>query len=235
MIRAFILALALLLQGIPFPGPGRVPVGGGGSGITEDSSQRCVSADNTITCTQSAVTSGKLLVCGGAIYNSSDTLAGGDIHDSVGTSWTVLYYNNVVSIQDLFIMYGFAGGSGANTITLSTHAGAERNFGCTQFENVNATPFSVDGGSASGTDMAPTTAITTTVTNSLVAAVMAHVSGASTLTAGTGFTEVAQQSSVANDPFEFEFKVVTTATTYNPNWTTGSTVNWGAASAAFKP
>lgn len=194
----------------------------------------CLTADNGTTCAfGSNVTSGNLILCGGGIYNSAANPATGDFTDTRSTTLTVTQWGPGPVAQRLVIVYGVLGSGGADTVTLGTHAGAQRNFGCGEFTGQNANPFDANGTNSTGTSMAPSSAITPVAATVLVVGVMSHISGASTLTPGTGFLQIAEQESVANDPFNFEYKLNVSGAT-NATWTTGASVNWTASSMSFK-
>lgn len=199
-------------------------------------SQFAKTADNGVTAAfPGNITSGNLIIAVGGVYNSAGTPVTGDFTDTRGTTLTVSQFGPNPSAQRYFIAYGIATGSGANTVTFSTHTGAARNFAVAEFSGVSATPLDATGTLATGTSTSPACSLTTVAANALVIGVMSHVSGASSLTPSGSWNQIDEQESVVNDPFSAVYQIVTTATSYSPTWTTGASVNWGAVAWSFAP
>jgi len=94
MLRA-ILSIALLFQGIPFPGPGRAPAGGGGGGFTLITNTASQSGT-----TSSVDTTGANLI---VIYFAADSPT--TLSDSKSNSWTLLTLHNTMNGDDSRIAY----------------------------------------------------------------------------------------------------------------------------------
>lgn len=210
---------------------------GGGSGISEvgGGSQRSVSIDNVPTVIYAgSVTSGNLLVCEWSIFNSVGTPVAGDFTDTVGTTFDISLFS--VGSNRQLIIWGAAAGSGANTVTLATHAGAGRNGVCDEFTGQNATQPDAQGTGTTGTSTTPSDSITTANANALVLNSMSHEDGGSpSITAGSGYTLIGKIESTTNQPTAFVFKIVTTATAYTPDFTVGASVNWLDKAVSIRP
>lgn len=182
-----------------------------------------------------SVTSGSLLVVAGANWQATlpSTIS---VTDTLSTSYSVVQVDN--ASYSGFIAYGVASSGGANTVTVDpTQTGNYFSFSIDEFSGPHATPLDVDGGSSSGNSTAPLDAITTSTANDLIIGLMFHIDSVSdTLSPGSGYTQIGEQENNSTSQcHNAEFKIVTTATSYNVDWSTGSSRQWVAMTMAFKP
>lgn len=182
------------------------------------------------------VTSGCLLVVAGATFDGtpSTTIT---VTDSVGTSYTTLLGNDGVQTV-AFVARGLAAASGANTVTVDPNdTSAFISFAIDEFCGPDATPLDTDGGQSTGTGTAVSDSLVTVAAGALVVGVMAHTTaGTPSITPDSGWTQVGEnEDNSCCQSFSMIFQIVTTATTYTPSWTMGSSVNWIARSISFEP
>lgn len=178
---------------------------------------------NTVTSITVTKSSGGGAVAGGftTIFGSTGvTYAGGTAHE--------------------FIAYGIVTTAGTLTLQVATSDGTANNYyacGIDEFSGVDtSTPLDVNGGEATGSSAGSfTDTITTATSNDLVIGVLIADHSMSNLTPGAGYTQIDEDEVGVQQPFGAEFKVVTTATTYNVDWTlTEGAINFACVDAAFK-
>lgn len=202
-------------------------------GFAELSSQRAetrVSSDDPVPLAYpGSVTAGNLLIASGSTLG---TISG--ITDSVGSSWTVVQTSTYGSYGiSLFIAYGIAGGSGANTVSVNLAAGTFTSYAITEFSGVHATPLDANGGSSTGTSTTPSDSITTVAADALIIGVM-NPDIDTTITAG--FTEFGEEEDWNNwTTYNAQFMVATSPGSYNMTWTLGSSSLWLAQTVSFAP
>jgi hypothetical protein len=203
--------------------------------------QRATKVDNNVDTSALAypgnVTNGSLLVLAGACFKSAAAPQAFTISDTLTTSYTNLTAALGANIT-LLIAYGLAPSGGANTITIDpSGTGAFLSWSIDEFSGSHATPLDVDGGSSTGTDSAPQDSLVTLVDSDLLIGVMSFSNVAAvTITPGGSYTQIGEDEDGVNDQVHnMVFRIVTTAQSYTVDWSTGSSVTWGAYTAAFKP
>lgn len=183
------------------------------------------------------VTSGNLLVVGGAYWKGA-TIASVNVTDTRSTSYTTAL-GTQVSGWCPWVAYGLAPSSGACTVTVDPD-GAVLYGSCAidEFTGVNASPVDASAQVATGTSTAPTVSITTATAGALLIGAMSNggASNPGDLTPGASYTQIGElEDSASTWDFNFEFRIVTTATSYNVDWTTVNNSPWSAVTIAFKP
>lgn len=157
--------------------------------------------------------------------------------DTVGTSYTVIEKTLADGLTRLFIAYGIANASGANTITLSQDQAGQYNGVIDEFSTPNATPLNVDGGLSEGTSTAPSDAITTTADNALIIGVYGDASATATgsITENDGTLMAEDENGITSYRFSAIFLNAPTQQSYTIDWTLADSLTWGAQTASFKP
>jgi hypothetical protein len=177
-----------------------------------------------------SVTAGQFLVIAG----STDSTGAPTVTDTVSTSYTVVAGT---SGQNQFIAYGFAGGTGVNTATITTGGAYSLWFiGCTGFTGVHATPLDASFTEADGTSSTPSNSITTNTANALIVGVAADggsTNDAISVSPGTIFYEYELGGS--NNRGNCMFYIKAAAGSQQINWNFTSSATWAAALIAFKP
>lgn len=183
----------------------------------------------------SNVTSGNLIVC--AIRNGGNTLT--SITDSLSTTYTQAATINNGGNSYLWIYYGSATSTGANTVTTSWSSTSYVWVHCVELAGM-ATSSQLDTSDtqtfAIGTTDITTDAITTSQAKTYVM-MIATQNGFATYTAGTDFTLV--DGTIPTNTNNFggveEYIPGVTLTTYTPHFTSSSSATAGSAIvAAFK-
>lgn len=183
------------------------------------------------------VTAGQLLVAAGVNWNATTQTL---VFSGCSTTWAVVQgadQSGNGGVYKTFIAYGIAGASGPCTPTADpAGTGNYGSYSLDAFSGVNATPLDADGGDSTGTGTTPSDSITTGTANALILAVMSHTDGVAdrTLTPGGTMTQFGEIESVANAPHNAEFRIVTSATSYTPDWTVGTSVTWRAQTLSAK-
>ncbi len=235
--RRLILLLCLGLSVLAAPAWAAIAeVGSGSQRATYDATGANGNVDSADLAYPGNVTANNLLVCAGANWrNTGATIA---VSDTRGTSYTVLSTTLATNIT-LFIAYGIAPSSGANTVTVDpTSTGNYPSFSCDEFSGVHtSTPLDVDGGSSTNTGTAVSDSLTTLTANALLIGVMTHSASMTyTLTPGGSYTQIGEvEDNSGSTAFNAVFRIVTTATSYDVDWTLGTSATWAAYTAAFKP
>jgi hypothetical protein len=226
----WLLVIVLLLIGVP-AGAAINEVGSGSqragyAGTSEEPSHGLPFGGN--------VTAGNLIVVAGAVWQTS-VPASISVSDSQATSYTVLD-GTLGSTIRIFIAYGIAGGSGANTVTVDPDGSAYISFGINEFSGVDSTPLDADGGQSTASDSAPQDGITTVADNALIIGVVTQNSGSITITPDSGWTEIGESEDGSNtQPYNAMFQIVTSAGAYTASWTFAAARTWAARSASFEP
>jgi len=181
------------------------------------------------------VTAGSLLVVAGNNYHSPLTSAI-TVTDTVLTNYTVILGPTPLNSYTLFLAYGFAPSSGANTVRVDPDGtGNYINFAMDEFSGVDSgSPIDVDGGESTGHDDAPADSLVTTTAGVLIVASAGSLNDAGTWTAGTGWTLFGSQGSSSISSFAAEFQIVGGAGTYTADFVTTNTPNWGVYTVGFK-
>jgi hypothetical protein len=209
--------------------------------ITEVGSQRAtftslgVQVDSLAGAYPNNVTAGDFLVCGGQAFESGPP-SSITVTDTLGTTYTVLSYSPN-SVERLWIAYGIAPSSGANTVTANpSGSAAYMSFSIDAFAGVNTTtPLSVDGGNSTGTGTAVADSITTATANELIIGCMGYDGGNTTVAPGGSWTEIGQYvDNATGEIHALLFGIVTTAQAYSVDWTLGASRVWQCITASFK-
>ncbi len=197
--------------------------------------------DSTNLAFPGAISVGDLLVAVGTTWATATHT--NPVTDSLGHTYSVLQGADLSGnggVYKTFIAYKIATSAGTPTVTINPSvAGAYGSFSVDAFSGVDSsTPLDVDGGSNTRTAVAAASdSITTLTANDLIVAVMSHdiSSSSPTLTPNGSYTQIGEIESTANAPHNAVFLVVTTATSYTPDWTIGVLVDHSIAqTAAFK-
>lgn len=182
------------------------------------------------------VTSGNLLIVGGAVWNDPANTSI-SVTDSLGTTYTTLLGTiHTGNRLRSFIAYGIAPSSGANTVTVNPNgSNTYMSFSIDEFSGVDSTPLDADGGTTTGTGTAIADSITTASANALIIGVCTHnVAGSPTLTPGGSYTQIGELELNDDTAHNAVFRIATTATSYSVDWTLGSSGSWSAQTASFK-
>lgn len=189
------------------------------------------------------VTSGNFgIVCGG-IWNTPNgptviTTSKSAGTATIGSVTTVLGSTGITwsgGVGIPFISYFPITGTGSLTMNVQTELSSDwMNIACDEFSGVHATPLDVDGGEFTfvGTTT-PTDSITTLTANDLIVGVML-LGGSETITVGSGYTQIAEDESSAIQAYNAQFRIVTSATSYNVEWTLSIGNGGTIYNAAFK-
>ncbi|HEY7648940.1 MAG TPA: chitobiase/beta-hexosaminidase C-terminal domain-containing protein [Methylomirabilota bacterium] len=190
-----------------------------------------------------AVTAGNLLVVAGAEWRDNGGTTITAIQDTLNTAYT---RREFVSTSDpnyrLFIAFGRAPVSGANSVTVTTAAAAYTSFGIDEFSGIqDAASLETDGGGVSGGPSTTPSAPITTGSNALILGTMTfHVLAIvpANPDLGMGYTQIAEEenNSATNGhtSFNAEFKIVTTAGTYPVSWILGTSSEWDIYRVSFR-
>lgn len=181
------------------------------------------------------VTSGNLLILAGCGFTVGSADPAPTITDSIGTAYTVA--SAVVFTNGrLFIGYGVAPSSGANTVSVDwATADTGSSFSIDEFSGQHATPLDVDGGSSTGTSTTPADSLTTLAANDLLIGVMAHDgSSGISITPTANYTQIGEEETNTFQDHNAVFRIATSATSYTVDWTIGSSSPWGVYTLAFK-
>jgi hypothetical protein len=134
-----------------------------------------------------------------------------------------------------FIAYGVTPSAGANTVTVTTSANGYISFGIDEFTGQHASPFSVNGGSSTGTSTAPSDGITTLTANELIIGCLGVDIGSGVVTITSGQTEIGQEGNGNNfETYGASFQIAGAAGAYNQTWTLGTSQTWRVLTASFK-
>lgn len=193
------------------------------------------SFDSTTLAYLSNVVANNLLVVVGANWRSSGATL--SMTDTVGTTYTVLEHAYATNFT-LYIAYGKAAGSGANTVTIDPSSIANYGaFTIVEYSgNDTTTLLDVDGSFSTGTGTTASDDITTATANALIIGVMGFETATTrTLTPGGSYTELGEfEDNLAVVAYNAVSRVATSATSYAVDWTLGASDTWHAMTAAFK-
>jgi hypothetical protein len=178
------------------------------------------------------------LIIAGSTWTGNGAPLTFTINDTRGTNYTVKTSAQNPTVT-LFIAYGIAPSSGANTVTVDpVGTGVYISFSIDEFSGVSATPLDLDGSIVTGTGTTATRTLTTINSNALIVGLLTHdVAGVQTMTPGTGFTQIGEEEDNGNyQAHNAEFRIVTTAQSYTVDWATFSgSRTWGIHAVSFKP
>lgn len=215
--------------------------------IAEVGAQKAVVHDSSVGASTVAfpgnVTAGNLIILAGATANtfggissvvvakSSGTATIGTVSQSFGATGVVLGGFTT----KVYIAYAIVTGSGSLTLSITPDLGSGNytNAVIDEFSGVSATPLDVDGGEATGNSAGATDTITTVTTNDLIVGVIAIGFNVASITDGSGYTNL--DTDVTTAVYDAMFRIVTTATTYNVDWTWSGAQDWTIVNVAFKP
>jgi hypothetical protein len=217
--------------------------------IAEVSGRKNTGVGNNVTsatCSLSAnASSGNFVVVMGGVWNSGSGVTSVSVSSSGGGSTgafsTILGATGVSyagGVGKAFISYASVTGSGSLTFTVSTDVGSGNylNLACDEFSGT-AIALDVNGGEALASADNIVDTITTLTANDLIigVAVIANGGATKTFVDGAGYTNIATDGSSTTQAYDAMFQVVTTATTYNVDWSIpGFAFDWSAVNAAFK-
>jgi hypothetical protein len=194
--------------------------------------------DSTTLAYGSNVAAGNLLTCTGAIWNGNDVTSI-IITDTVLTPYTVVL--GTVSggtPNKTWIARGIAPSSGANTVTINPNgSGRYSSHSIAEFDNIDATPLDVDGGTSTGSSATASDGITTSATNTLVIGVMSQGSGSNhalTEDTGGGWALIGEVENAGNAPYSAQYQLFTSAGAKTASWTIAASVAWCAQTMSFK-
>lgn len=182
------------------------------------------------------VTSGCLLIVGGAVYDG-----GSGAPANIAVSSTKAIFTSITAIASgelsYFLARGVATSSGADTVTVNPDGtSAYISFGIDEFCGTDiVTPLDADGGTSTGTSTTPSDSITTTTAGALVVGVMTTPSTSSTITPSGSYTEIYEnEDSAISEPMSLIFEIKGVANTYAVDWTVGATMDWFVMTNSFK-
>lgn len=92
----------------------------------------------------------------------------------------------------------------------------------------------VNGGELSGSSTPFLDTITPLTANALIMGVIVLADNNRTITMGSGYTEIDTEPDNTYQPYSTEFKIATTVTSYNVDWSIDSANAWVILNAAFK-
>ena len=213
--------------------------------ITEVASQRASSgtnggADSDALAFPNNVTSGNLLVVGGATWVSGG-ITSISVTDSLtpSTTYTVVLgtaFGFLTGIRT-FLAYGVAPSSGACTVTVNpSGSSVDFSFGIDEFTGEADPPSDVNGGDTQGSSTAPSDGITTGVDNALILGLMTHSDIIATMAPEGAQTQISEEeSNVNNQCHNFSFKIVGAAGAQTMSGTLSVSDDWGEQTHSFKP
>lgn len=206
--------------------------------VSGQNAERVVTGvNNTTLAYPGNVTSGNLLVVWMAAFEGG----GADIQTPTDTR-TSTYTAIDLQVEPVVgaVMRGYwaiAPSSGANTVTfdLGGTATGDITVSVAEFSGVHATPF-VDGQNAGGTGTAVSTGdVTPTEDNCLLVAAVTHSGLNTTFTEEAGWTLLQEHEGGSADmPLATQYKVQTTATTEDADWTLGASRTWATQIGVWK-
>jgi hypothetical protein len=178
------------------------------------------------------VTSGNLLICVGAAFDSSGSTIG--VTDTRSTVYSVLSAVPFTGGR-LWIAYGIALSSGACTVTANvTPDTAGQSFSIDEFSGVNATPLDVDGGQTTATSTAVSDTLTTLTANDLLIGAACYDTATTTLVEGATYTLIGKEPSNAIQSHLAELRLVGAAQLYTVTATIGASQPNSMYTAGFK-
>lgn len=190
-----------------------------------------------------SVTAGDLLVISTTWDSSSGATSAPTVTDSVGTSYSLIgtAMMDTTHQQGFAVLYGLAGGTGANTATITYSGGtafmracASEYSGIASTSTLVTTNQVVQGTASTATDNATTPTATPTATGQLVFGAVCAVDEAATYTPGTGFTERQEDASTTGARIEHEDRSAPSTSAIAAKWTlSGSTAGLSALVAIF--
>lgn len=133
--------------------------------------------------------------------------------------------------------YALAPSSGACTVTVEINASGDYTCAIAEFSGVAAVSPLDTGTGGTGTGTAASAGnVTPSEDNCLIVAAMTHNGADRTLTEGAGWSLIQEnEGGSSNMPLSAIYKVQTTATTEDADWTIGTgSVNWAATCGVFK-
>ncbi len=194
--------------------------------------------DSTTLAYNSGVVAGNLLVNCGANWDGASTTAI-VITDSVGTSYTTVLGSSSGSTPNkVWIAYGIAAGSGANTVTINPDvSGAFASYTIAEFSGIDTTPLDASGTPATGSSTSAASSVTAVATSNLVLACMSQGSGGNwglTSDTGGGWTTLGEIESASNAPHHAQYQVFSSAGSKTATATIAASVPWSSLSLSFE-
>jgi hypothetical protein len=174
---------------------------------------------------------GNLLICAGRAYvaGAPPTIS---VTDTRSTSYTVIQ-NAVNANSTAWIAYGVSSSSGACTVTVTSTGTAYISYALDEFAGQHATPFSVNGGTSTGTSTSASDGITTLTSGELIIGVAGH--SGTTVTITPTQTQIGEAEDVNQyEPYNTSFQIAGAAGAYTQTWTLGGSVAWQVLTASFK-
>lgn len=184
----------------------------------------------------SNVVSGNLLLVALRLGNTTHTFT--SVTDSVGTTYTQVATGSpqtVATDHKLYLLWGVAAGSGANTVTVNGSGFGTNRLTITEYSGNHATPFDVSAGAGGvATSAVSSGNLTTGTADDLLFACMSDSNGVATITAGSGYTKRNDIGAKLADEDQGISAGVATGT-YAGTFTLSVADDWGCIAAAFKP
>lgn len=194
--------------------------------------------DTTTLAYLSNVTSGNLLVSCGAVWDGNST-SSVVVTDTVGTSYTTVLGSSSGSTPNkVWIAYGIAAGSGANTVTFNPNvSGAYSSHTVAEFSGIDSTPLDASGTPNTGSSTTASSSVTTVASNNLVINCVSQGSGGNwslTSDTGGGWTLLGEIESSANAPSHGQYQIFSSSGSKSAAVTIGASVPWTSLSLSFE-
>lgn len=194
--------------------------------------------DTTTLAYTSNVVAGNLLVNCGGVWNGS-SVSSLPVTDTIGTTYTtVLGVSSGGAPHKIWIAYGIAPSSGANTVTFNPDVtGAYSSHTIAEFSGIDSSPHDASGTGASGSSTSAASSVTTVATNNLVINCMSQGSGGNwslTSDTGGGWNLLGEIESSANAPHHAQYQIFSSSGSKTGTVTIGASVPWSSFSVSFK-
>lgn len=194
--------------------------------------------DSTTLAFNSNVTAGNLVGVCGANWNG--TITGAIAHsDTVGTSYSVVLGSSTGSTPNkVWIAYGIAAASGANTVTINPDvSNAFASYTIFEFSGVDSTPLDATGTPNTGSGTSASSSVTAVAADNLVINCMSQGSGgnhALTSDTGGGWSLLGEIESSSNAPHHGQYQIFSSSGSKTGAVTIGASVPWSSLSLSFE-
>lgn len=188
------------------------------------------------------VTAGNLLIGAGIAWKTGAGVTSISIDDTLTTSYTVILSDVVTDGSGemrVFIWYGVATGSGANTVTFGPASNVYCSFSIDEFSGQHASPLDASTTTPNtGTSTDPTFSFNTATSDTLIIGVFGHGNGsAPSLSVDAPSSQFGESETDNVDmAHSAAFRIISGAAgTYATDWTSSGSVHWAAIAASFAP
>lgn len=191
------------------------------------------------------VTAGSLICIGGGVWDTEGLVTLVDVTKQSGSAILDTITNNTSpavssspGATNAYLSWARVIQSGSLIVRATPDSSSYINIAVTEFTGGDSSPLDVNGGGMKD-EVANTTfldTITTLTPNDLIVGVVVlqHIGGVP-VTVGSGYIQIAEDETFTSSIFNMEYRIVTTPTTYDVNWSTSNTgCGYTIVNAAFK-